>query len=68
LKSIGFPNGVAERQAFQRLVLRMESAVLRRFDSVSSICRMVERLSKGIEVTWTRYFPNWVDISRINHR
>jgi colanic acid biosynthesis glycosyl transferase WcaI len=45
----------------------MESAVLRRFDSVSSISsRMVERLlSKGIEVTRTRYFPNWVDISRI---
>jgi colanic acid biosynthesis glycosyl transferase WcaI len=51
----------------QRLVLRMERWILRRFDSVSSISsRMVERLiTKGVAVKRTRYFPNWVDISRI---
>ena len=51
----------------QRLVLRMERWILRRFDSVSSISsRMVEQLiAKGVAVKRTRYFPNWVDISRI---
>jgi colanic acid biosynthesis glycosyl transferase WcaI len=64
---LAFQMGLLRGKLLQRLVLRMESAVLRRFDSVSSISsRMVERLlSKGIEVTRTRYFPNWVDISRI---
>src|SRR5260370_1127541 len=64
---LAFQIGLLRGKLLHRLVLRMESAVLRRFDSVSSISsRMVERLlSKGIEVTRTRYFPSWVDISRI---
>jgi colanic acid biosynthesis glycosyl transferase WcaI len=56
------------RGAFlRRLVLRMERLVLRRFDVVSSISgRMTERLLlKGVEKKRIRYFPNWVDISRI---
>ena len=52
----------------QRVVLRMERWLLRRFDSVSSISsRMVEQLlTKGVDIRKTRYFPNWVDISHIN--
>ncbi len=51
----------------QRLVLRMERWLLRRFDSVSSISsRMVEQLlTKGVHLSKTRYFPNWVDIAHI---
>ncbi|HMA00062.1 MAG TPA: glycosyltransferase WbuB [Steroidobacteraceae bacterium] len=64
---LAFRMGLLKGKLLQRLVLRMESAVLRRFDSVSSISlRMVERLlTKGVAVKRTRYFPNWVDISRI---
>jgi colanic acid biosynthesis glycosyl transferase WcaI len=52
----------------QRIVLRMERVILRRFDIVSSISgRMAERLLlKGVEAEKIRYFPNWVDIRHIN--
>jgi colanic acid biosynthesis glycosyl transferase WcaI len=51
----------------QRLVLRMERWVLRRFDVVSSISsRMVEHLlTKGVPQERTRYFPNWVDMTHV---
>jgi colanic acid biosynthesis glycosyl transferase WcaI len=51
----------------QRIVLRIERWVLRRFDTVSTISgRMVERLlTKGVAPVRTRYFPNWVDVTRI---
>src|ERR1035441_994569 len=41
--------------------------MLRRFDRVSSISnRMVELLlKKGVRSERTRFFPNWVDTSRI---
>jgi colanic acid biosynthesis glycosyl transferase WcaI len=54
----------------QRLVLRMERSVLRRFDIVSSISRsMTERLlMKGVKQKRVQYFPNWVDVSHIKPR
>ena len=51
----------------QRTILRMESWILRRFDSVSSISsRMVHKLlEKGVPPERIRFFPNWVDIGHI---
>jgi colanic acid biosynthesis glycosyl transferase WcaI len=64
---LAFRMGLLKGKWLQRLVLRMEQWVLRRFDSVSSIsCRMVELLlQKGVDTKQTHYFPNWVDISTI---
>jgi colanic acid biosynthesis glycosyl transferase WcaI len=64
---LAFRMGLLKGKLLQRLVLRMERSILRRFDSVSSISsRMVEQLlHKGVEPKRTRYFPNWVDISAI---
>jgi colanic acid biosynthesis glycosyl transferase WcaI len=51
----------------QRIVLRMESWILRRFDSVSTISsRMVHKLlEKGVPQERVRFFPNWVDMGHI---
>ncbi len=64
---VAFGMGLLKGKLLQRIVLRMESWVLRRFDAVSTISgRMVERLlSKGVQQKSARYFPNWVDLSRI---
>jgi colanic acid biosynthesis glycosyl transferase WcaI len=64
---VAFGLGLLKGKLLQRLVLRMERWVLRRFDVVSSISsRMVERLLiKGVQQERTRYFPNWVDISHV---
>jgi colanic acid biosynthesis glycosyl transferase WcaI len=63
---VAFQMGLLKGNLFQRLILRMERSLLRRFDIVSSISgRMVERLlQKGVSQGRIRYFPNWVDISR----
>jgi colanic acid biosynthesis glycosyl transferase WcaI len=64
---LAFRMGFLKGKFLQRLVLRMERGILRRFDSVSSIsARMIEQLlSKGVAVKNTRYFPNWVDVSHV---
>jgi colanic acid biosynthesis glycosyl transferase WcaI len=64
---LAFRMGLLKGRLLQRLVLRMERWLLRRFDRVSSISsRMIELLlQKGVELKRTRYFPNWVDISTI---
>jgi colanic acid biosynthesis glycosyl transferase WcaI len=64
---LAFRMGLLKGSLLQRLILRMERGVLRRFDSVSSISsRMVEQLlKKGVTLARTRYFPNWVDIAHI---
>jgi colanic acid biosynthesis glycosyl transferase WcaI len=64
---VAFGLGLLKGKLLQRLVLRMERWLLRRFDVVSSISsRMVERLLiKGVQQERTRYFPNWVDISHV---
>jgi len=65
---VAFQLGLLNGKLLRRLVLRMERAILRRFNVVSSISsRMVELLlMKGVRQEQTRYFPNWVDISRVN--
>ena len=64
---LAFRMGLLKGRLLQRIVLRMERSLLRRFDSVSTISsRMVEQLlTKGVDVKKTRYFPNWADISQI---
>jgi colanic acid biosynthesis glycosyl transferase WcaI len=63
---VAFGLGLLKGKLLQRMVLRMERSVLRRFDTVSTISgRMIERLlTKGVVPERTRYFPNWVDLSR----
>jgi colanic acid biosynthesis glycosyl transferase WcaI len=64
---LAFRMGLLKGNLLQRLILRMERGLLRRFDSVSSISsRMIEQLlKKGVLMERTRYFPNWVDITHI---
>ena len=64
---VAFSLGLLKGKLLQRLVLRVEGSLLRRFDTVSTISsRMTQRLvSKGVTVGKARYFPNWVDLSRI---
>ena len=64
---VAFSLGLLKGRLLQRIVLRMERSLLRRFDTVSTISgRMVQRLlSKGVKAGNTRYLPNWVDLSRI---
>jgi colanic acid biosynthesis glycosyl transferase WcaI len=63
---VAFGLGLLKGKALRRIVLRMERSILRRFDTVSTISgRMIERLlTKGVVPERTRYFPNWVDLSR----
>lgn len=64
---LAFQMGLLKGKMLQRLVLRMERQILRRFDHVSSISsRMVEMLlCKGVQQKRTHYFPNWVDVTAI---
>jgi len=64
---VAFRMGLLKGRLLQRIALRMESSLLRRFDTVSTISgRMMERLcAKGVIAGKTRYLPNWVDLSRI---
>jgi colanic acid biosynthesis glycosyl transferase WcaI len=64
---VAFRMGLLKGSLLQRLILRMERSLLRRFDAVSTISgRMVERLlQKGVAQQRIRYFPNWVDIAHI---
>jgi len=64
---VAFRMGLLKGRLLQRIALRMESSLLRRFDTVSTISgRMMERLrAKGVIVGKTRYLPNWVDLTRI---
>ena len=65
---MAFRMGLLKGRLFQRMVLRMERAFLRRFEIVSSIsARMVELLlEKGVSPARSFYFPNWVDISKFD--
>ncbi len=64
---VAFRMGLLKGNLLQRLILRMERALLHRFDTVSSISgRMVERLlQKGVPRRRIRYFPNWVNLSHV---
>jgi colanic acid biosynthesis glycosyl transferase WcaI len=65
---LAFNMGLLSSKLARGIVLRLERFMLRRFDQVSSIsARMVQTLQrKGVPKARTRYFPNWVDVSRIN--
>jgi colanic acid biosynthesis glycosyl transferase WcaI len=65
---LAFNMGLLNSKLMQGVVLRLERFLLRRFDRVSSISgRMVQLLQlKGVEPARTRYFPNWVDVTRIS--
>ena len=64
---VAFSMGLLKGRLLQRMVLSLERSLLRRFDTVSTISgRMIQRLvSKGVTADKARYFPNWVDLSRI---
>jgi colanic acid biosynthesis glycosyl transferase WcaI len=63
---VAFRMGLLKGKLLQRVALRMESWLLRRFGTVSTISsRMMERLLlKGVAPERICYFPNWVDVSR----
>jgi colanic acid biosynthesis glycosyl transferase WcaI len=67
---VAFRMGLLKSKLLQRVALRMERWLLRRFRTVSTISsRMMQRLiAKGVAAERTRYFPNWVDVSRAAHR
>ena len=64
---IAFRMKLLEGRTLQRVILRMERWILRRFDFVSTISgRMVHRLlEKGVRTDRIRFFPNWVDIAHV---
>jgi colanic acid biosynthesis glycosyl transferase WcaI len=64
---LAFRMGLLKGKLLQRIALRMERSLLRRFDTVSSISgRMLELLlTKGVSQDRTCYLPNWVDIDHI---
>jgi colanic acid biosynthesis glycosyl transferase WcaI len=64
---VAFMMGLLRGRLLQRIALRMESLLLRRFDTVSTIsARMMQRLrAKGVTAGKTRYLPNWVDLTRV---
>ncbi len=64
---VAFNMGLLKGKLLRQFVLSIESSLLRRFDTVSTISgRMVQRLlSKGVLAGKARYFPNWVDLARI---
>ncbi len=65
---LAFNMGLLSSRFVRAVVLRVERFMLRRFDQVSSIsARMVHTLQrKGVPKERTQYFPNWVDVRRIN--
>ena len=64
---VAFKMGLLKGRLLQRIALRIERSLLRRFDTVSTIsARMMERLcAKGVTAGKTRYLPNWVDLTRV---
>jgi colanic acid biosynthesis glycosyl transferase WcaI len=64
---VAFRMGLLRGSLLRRIALRMESSLLRRFDTVSTISsRMMQRLcAKGVTAGKTRYLPNWVELNQI---
>jgi colanic acid biosynthesis glycosyl transferase WcaI len=67
---VAFGMGLLKGKWLQRVALRMESAILRRFGTVSTISsRMMDRLLlKKVPAERICYFPNWADLSRVGSR
>jgi colanic acid biosynthesis glycosyl transferase WcaI len=64
---LAFRMRLLESKFAQRVLLRMERWMLRRFDVVSTISRRMLQLlhRKGVEPARARYFPNWVNTTLI---
>lgn len=64
---VAFTMGLLKGGLSRFIVRGLESAMMRRFDAVSTISgRMLDLLKvKGIPAERCRMFPNWVDIDRI---
>jgi len=62
-----FELGVLKRGALQKVALKFESWLMRKFDRVSAISeRMLARVErKGVAAGRTVVFPNWVELDRI---
>ena len=62
-----FNLGILSSPGLQRLILKLESWLMNRFDRVSTISeQMIHKLSnKGVDVNAQVLFPNWVDIDHI---
>lgn len=65
---VAFRMGLMKGGLIRRAALWLEGSILRRFDVTSSISeRMLEKLAeKGVQKNRIRFFPNWVDISKIS--
>lgn len=63
-----FQLGVLSGSRLKRAALRVERALLRRFDTVSTISKkMLERAAdKGVDPTRLVHFPNWADVVAIH--
>jgi colanic acid biosynthesis glycosyl transferase WcaI len=64
---IAFRMKLLKGKWLERVILRVERSILRRFDSVSTISRRMVQLllEKGVRPDRVRFFPNWVDIEHI---
>jgi colanic acid biosynthesis glycosyl transferase WcaI len=64
---LAFRMNLLESKFAQRVMLRIERWVLRRFDIVSTISRRMIQLlhRKGVEPERSRYFPNWVNTTLV---
>lgn len=65
---VAFQMGLLKGKLIKGASLWLESAILRGFDIASSISeRMLDKLAeKGVGKEKIRFFPNWVDISKIS--
>jgi colanic acid biosynthesis glycosyl transferase WcaI len=63
-----FGLGMMDEGAFSKVVRRVESFILKRFDVVSSISfTMLENAKrKGVDADKLLFFPNWADINFVN--
>jgi colanic acid biosynthesis glycosyl transferase WcaI len=63
-----FSLGLLQGDVARRLLTKLESWLMRRFDRVSTISdSMIKRASaKGVEACRLAYFPNWVDLEGIH--
>jgi len=64
---LAFAMGLLKSKVLQRVVVKLERWIMRRFDSVSSISgKMVDHLlDKGVAPERAEYFPNWVDLAHV---
>lgn len=64
---MAFELGIVRAPMLRKLVLFLESLLMRRFDCVSSISpNMIDKLQmERVDAARIRYFPNWVDCNKL---